>query len=103
MRYKRSVCIYVKSHFVASKIDVNSEHIATVFCEISLDQGDKLLLGCIYRSPYTNEISLDQGDKLLLGCIYKSPNTNEISLDQGDKLLLGCIYKSPNTNEISLD
>ena len=65
-------CIYVKSHLGASRLDVNSEHIEGVFGKISLDKGDQPLLGCIYRSPNTNEIGNEEMRNLILLCSARS-------------------------------
>ena len=70
---KRGVCIYVKSHLGASNIDVVScDHLETIFCEISLEKDDKLLIGCIYRSPNTSGIADEEMRNLILSCSARS-------------------------------
>ena len=70
---KRGVCIYVKSHLGASNIDVVScDHLEAIFCVISLEKGDKLLIGCIYRSPNTSGIADEEMRNLILLCSARS-------------------------------
>ena len=46
----RGTCIYFANHLIASQITLNSDFKESVWCEIVINS-EKILLGCIYRSP----------------------------------------------------
>ncbi len=48
---RRGVCIYAKSNLGASQIQLDVSVKESVWCELKLKGTDKLLIGCIYRSP----------------------------------------------------
>ena len=50
---KRGVCIFIKKSFSVSPLEVigQIEVEESVWCEMKLRNNDKLLIGCIYRSP----------------------------------------------------
>ena len=47
------VCIYVRKYLKAIQVDdlVNSQFSESMWCEVKLKGNDKILIGCIYRSP----------------------------------------------------
>ncbi len=47
----RGVCIYVKKHLGANQLQLDASVRESVWCELKLKGPDKLLIGCIYRSP----------------------------------------------------
>jgi len=53
--FKRGVVIYVSQRLRANPVDSNTEFDESVWVEITLKGTDKLLIGCIYRSPNSTE------------------------------------------------
>eukprot|EP00794_Sanderia_malayensis_P019527 gene19527-21456_t len=52
---KRGVCLYTKSHLKAVPVDITGvEEPEAVWCEVKLEGKNRLLVGCIYRSPNSN-------------------------------------------------
>lgn len=47
----RGIIIYVRDDLKAHEVTIDKENQESVWCEIKLKNSDKLLLGCIYRSP----------------------------------------------------
>ena len=47
----RGCAIYVQNNIQAQEVSLESEHKDNIWIEIKLQRGDKLLVGCIYRSP----------------------------------------------------
>ncbi len=48
---RRGVCIYTKSYLGAAEIKMDVSVKESTWCELKLKASDKLLVGCIYRSP----------------------------------------------------
>ena len=53
----RGVMLYIHKSLTAFKVDIlsDSDFSESVWCEISLRGTDKLLVGCIYRSPSSSK------------------------------------------------
>ena len=53
----RGVVLYIHKSLTAFKVDIlsDSDFSESVWCEISLRDTDKLLVGCIYRSPSSSK------------------------------------------------
>ena len=47
----RGVYIYIKSELNASKVELQNNFKEYVCCQIKLNDHDKLIIGCFYRSP----------------------------------------------------
>lgn len=73
---KRGVCIYVKKHLKAvPNCNIVSTSAESVWCEVSLKDKDRLLIGCIYRSPNGNDI-VDSDTRELLVKASETQNTH---------------------------
>lgn len=62
------VGIWTKKCLQAQPVTLSKDHSKTqesTWCEIPLDQGDRLLVGCIYRSPNSTEENNNQVNQLL--------------------------------------
>ena len=67
----RGIVIYVKSSLGASEINHDSEFNEQVWCEINLKNNDKLLIGCIYRSPNSTILNSNSLNKLIIDASTK--------------------------------
>ena len=47
----RGCAIYLHKDLEMSEVEIHSPHKDAIWCEIKLVQNDKLLIGCLYRSP----------------------------------------------------
>lgn len=59
----RGVVLYVKNNMQANPVEFNSEFEEAVWVSLKLASGDKLLVGCVYRSSsgtYNNNENLIQ-------------------------------------------
>jgi hypothetical protein len=67
--YKRGVLIYVKKLLQASPSEVTNlcDFDENIWCEINLAGSDRLLIGCIYRSPNSDMIN----NAKLVSCLRK--------------------------------
>jgi hypothetical protein len=76
---KRGVALYVKSSLNAQPVDNLSDDIyrESVWCELNLKNSDKLLIGCIYRSP---DKSTDLNNQALLDLVTKASNLDKSHL-----------------------
>ena len=56
---KRGVCIYTHESLGAIECRemADAEGVESVWCEVKMTGKDKLLIGCIYRSPNSNAIN----------------------------------------------
>ena len=52
---KRGVCIYMHDSMEATECTIMTENEDSVWCEVRLTGNDKLLVGCVYRSPSCGE------------------------------------------------
>lgn len=52
---KRGIVIYIKSTLKACEVDIDSEFSESVWIKIPLLGHDKLLFGCVYKSPSSSE------------------------------------------------
>ena len=50
----RGVCIYTANHLIANQFEPSSNFDESVWCEIMNDK-EKLIIGCIYRSPSSTD------------------------------------------------
>ena len=53
---RRGVCIYAKTNLGASQLKLDVSVKESVWCDLKLKGTDKLLLGCIYRSPNASSV-----------------------------------------------
>ena len=69
----RGVAIYVKKELQPEKIETNFNDVfrESVWCEIRLKQRDKLLVGCLYRSPNSDNNSVQQMLEMLQRSVNK--------------------------------
>ena len=47
----RGCAIYVKDYLAATKVSFECNFNDSVWCQIKLKNNDKLVIGCVYRSP----------------------------------------------------
>ena len=78
---KRGVCIYTITELKAVPVDnTETNLVESVWAEIKLKNRDKLLAGCIYRSPNCTL----EGHTETRKCIEKAENLNYTHLINGD-------------------
>ena len=68
----RGILVYVKERLKTPQISISSEFREFVWIKVNLRGGDKLLCGCIYRSPSSDEDNM----KLLMDML------NKVSMDK---------------------
>ena len=66
---QRGACIFIANHLVATPIDLGSDFLESVWCEITNNSG-KTLIGCIYRSGS----STVENNEALLKLLSKATN-----------------------------
>ena len=96
--YKRGAVIYVSKNLNMNPIDTSNMCDESVWVEISLKGSDKLLLGCVYRSPNSPE----DNNQNVLECVR-----NMCDLPHSHKLICGdfnlpeidWLKETTNTNE----
>jgi hypothetical protein len=65
----RGIVLFVKNYINVSKISIFSENFnESVWCEIIVNQNEKLLVGLIYRSPSSSQ----QNNDMLLSTINRA-------------------------------
>jgi exonuclease III len=52
---RRGVIIYVRKKLQAVEVDIDTEFKESVWVKLNLKGNDKLLFGCVYKSPSSNE------------------------------------------------
>ena len=72
----RGVAIYVKDNLNCKEIELNSVFWDHVWVEISLKRGDKLLCGCIYRSPTKEKAAIMESTKKVGEVISEAAERN---------------------------
>ena len=55
---RRGVIIYVRKKLQAVEVDIDTEFKESVWEKLNLNGNDKLLFGCVYKSPSSNEANL---------------------------------------------
>lgn len=55
---RRGVIIYVRKKLQAVEVDIDTEFKESVWVKLNLKGNDKLLFGCVYKSPSSNEANL---------------------------------------------
>ena len=51
----RGVALYIKNNIKSRQSSLNPDFKESVWCEIDLHNNDKLIVGCVYRSPNSNQ------------------------------------------------
>ena len=72
----RGVCIYTKKYLKAIQVEdlTSSNFEECMWCEIRLDGNDKLLIGCVYRSPSSTNANNSQLQELILNSYRRNPS-----------------------------
>ena len=67
----RGVSLYIHESIEATQVDIDTDFVESVWVTIRLVSGDKLLVGCIYRSPNGQDSNDDSLRKLLTDVVSR--------------------------------
>ena len=77
---KRGTVLYVKEELKAVEIDMGIKFQEFVFVKVDLNSSERLLIGCIYRSPSSDEDNVQELNKLIRSIGDKSKEYSSIVL-----------------------
>ena len=67
LNVRRGVAVYVKRKLNAVSVDMGTNFQESVWCTLQLQNQDTLLIGCLYKSPNTNDENHQSLENLLRG------------------------------------
>ena len=74
---RRGTCIYIKNSIPATPLELPS-HFSdteeTSWCEVNLEKSDRMIIGCIYRSPNSSSENGNQLNRLIKYMSDKNPS-----------------------------